>query len=255
MLDALYTAATGMLAQQTAMDTTANNLTNVNTVGFKGGRTAFGDLLYTELGPHQASRQGNQQGLGVQVSAVQTQGRQGALQDTGNPSDVAIEGEGLIAARRADGIVGYTRAGNLTVDGAGQLVTASGDLVQPPIRVPAGADMTSFTIAADGAVSVKVAGATRAIGRLQLAVFANPAGLASLGGNLFAATADSGAARSVTPGTSGAGLLRQGRLEMSNVNAADEMVSMIATQRAYDAVAKVVSASDEMLGTANGLRH
>jgi flagellar basal-body rod protein FlgG len=254
MLDALYTAATGMLAQQTGMDVIANNLANANTVGFKGGRTAFEDLLYTELGPRQAAAQGSQMGLGVAVSAVQTQMSQGALQASSSTTDVAIEGNGYLEVRRPDGSLAYTRAGNLTIDGAGQLVTSRGEVVQPPVRVPAGADMGSFTVAQNGAVSVRAGGTMRNLGTVRLAMFANPHGLENVGGNLFRESANSGPAQRVLPGTAGAGLVRQGMLEMANINAVDEMVSMITTQRAYEGVAKVVTASDEMLGTANGLR-
>ncbi len=254
MLDALYTAASGMLAQQTGMDAIANNLANANTVAFKAGRTAFEDLLYTELGPRQAARQGSQMGLGVAVAAIQTQMAQGALQTTSSPTDVAVEGQGFLAVQRADGSRAYTRAGNLTIDAAGRLVTATGAVVQPVVRVPAGVDMSTFSIGADGVVKARVAGAERTLGRLQLTSFPNPHGLESVGGNLFVESANCGAAEAGAPGTGGRGLLRQGTLEMSNVNAVDEMVGMITTQRTYESVAKVVSASDEMLNTANQLR-
>lgn len=254
MLDALYTAASGMLAQQTGMDAIANNLANANTVAFKAGRTAFEDLLYTELGPRQAARQGSQMGLGVAVAAVQTQMAQGALQATGAPTDVAVEGQGFLAVQRADGSQAFTRAGNLTLDASGQLVTAGGAVVVPRVQVPAGTDMASLQIAATGAITARVGGAERTIGALQLTTFVNPHGLESIGGNLFLASANSGAGQAGAPGTEGRGVLRQGSLEMSNVNAVDEMVGMITTQRTYESVAKVVSASDEMLNTANQLR-
>lgn len=254
MLDALYTAASGMLAQQTGMDAIANNLSNANTVAFKAGRTAFEDLLYTELGPRQAARQGSQMGLGVAVAAIQTQMAQGALQTTGSPTDVAVEGQGFLAVQRPDGSRAYTRAGNLTLDAAGQLVTAGGALVLPRLQVPAATDMASLSIAATGAVTANVGGAARTLGTLQLSTFANPHGLESIGGNLFVESPNSGVGQAGAPGAGGRGVLRQGTLEMSNVNAVDEMVGMITTQRTYESVAKVVSASDEMLNTANQLR-
>ena len=254
MLDALYTAASGMLAQQTGMDAIANNLSNANTVAFKAGRTAFEDLLYTELGPRQAARQGSQMGLGVAVAAIQTQMAQGAFQTTGSPTDVAVEGQGFLAVQRPDGSRAYTRAGNLTLDATGRLVTASGGIVLPRLQVPAGTDMASLSIAATGAVTARVGGAERIIGRLELSTFPNPHGLESVGGNLFVESPNSGAGQAGAPGAGGRGLLRQGTLEMSNVNAVDEMVGMITTQRTYESVAKVVSASDEMLNTANQLR-
>lgn len=254
MLDALYTAASGMLAQQTGMDAIANNLANANTVAFKAGRTAFEDLLYTELGPRQAARQGSQMGLGVAVAAVQTQIAQGALQTTGSPTDVAVEGQGFLAVQRPDGSRGYTRAGNLTLDAGGSLVTAGGAIVLPRVQVPAGTDMASLSIGANGAVTARVGGTMRALGTLQLTTFPNPHGLESVGGNLFVESANSGAGQAGAPGAGGRGVVRQGALEMSNVNAVDEMVGMITTQRTYESVAKVVSASDEMLNTANQLR-
>ena len=254
MLDSLYTAASGMLAQQTGMDAIANNLANANTVAFKAGRTAFEDLLYPELGPRRAAVQGQQMGLGVAVAAIQTQMAQGALQATSSLTDVAIEGQGFLAVQRADGTRAYTRAGNLTVDASGQLVTAAGNVVQPRLAIPAATDLSSLAIAGDGAVKARVAGVERTLGRLDLTMFPNPHGLESVGGNLFVQSANSGAPQAGVPGTGGRGLIRQGALEMSNVNAVDEMVTMITTQRTYESVAKVVSASDEMLNTANQLR-
>ncbi len=254
MLDALWTAATGMLAQQTALDVTSNNLANVNTIGFKAGRVAFQDLLYVEVNRRLATRQGNEMGLGTAVGSVQTQFRQGAFQTTERNLDVAMTGSGFLAVRRPDGSTGYTRSGQLQVDAAGQLTDNVGNIVQPPIRIPAGAQLDTFTIQRDGTVNIKVNGQDQRLGQLQLAVFQNPAGLDSAGGNAYLETANSGTPQMVAFETQGAGHLEQGVLEMSNVNAVDEMTSMIATQRAYEAVSKIVSASDEMLQTANNLR-
>ncbi len=253
MLDALYTAASGMLAQQTAMDVIANNLANANTDGFKAHRTAFSDLLYTEIGPRQSAAQGQLQGTGSRVTAVQTMLAQGAMID-GTSLDVAIVGNGYLPVQRPDGTTAYTRAGKLATDGQGNLVTPAGERLIPNMQVPQGADMESFTIEKNGRVSVKVGDQPRVLGQLQLAVFQNPYGLENVGGNLFAPTANSGAAQLRTPGEQGAGALQQGFLEKSNVNAVDEMVGMISTQRSYEAVAKIVTASDEMLQIANTLR-
>jgi flagellar basal-body rod protein FlgG len=251
-LDALYSAATGMLAQQTSLDSISNNLANVNTAGFKRGRASFADLLYTELTPQQASKQGNQVGLGVKIGSIQTQQEQGNLQTTGQALDLAIEGEGFFEVTQANGTKGYTRAGSFTTDSTGSLVTATGERLSPPVVIPQNATDTS--IGADGKVTAKVGGALRSLGQVRIATFPNQSGLSSLGDNLFGVTADSGAATMQTPGQKGAGAIRAGELEMSNVNAVDEMVGMITTQRSYEAVAKVVTASDEMLQIANQLR-
>jgi flagellar basal-body rod protein FlgG len=261
MLDALYTAASGMLAQQTALDGIANNLANVNTVGFKAGRTAFEDLLYNNLAPQQASKQGNQMGLGTMVSAIQVQMDEGAAQANMGLTDVMITGgPGFFRVQRPDGTIGYTRAGNFAPDAAGQLVTTDGGLVLgvngKPITFPPGSSMSTVKIGEGGVVSVEVGGTPTTIGTISLATFTNPAGLEPVGSNLFVETLNSGKAVVSAPGDAktGTGTVRQSTLEMSNVKAVDEMVSMITTQRAYEAVAKVVQASDEMLGTANGLR-
>src|SRR4051794_17656135 len=253
MPNGLWTAATGMLAQQTSMDAIANNLANVNTTGFKRGRTAFQDLLYQTLTPQQAAKQGSQVGAGTRVAGIQTEFAEGSFQQTGNPLDIAIEGDGFLEVTQANGSKGYTRAGTLSTDANGTLVTVSGDVVTPRIRIPSNAK--DLTISASGVVSASINNKPTTIGQLKLATFANAAGLSQAGDNLYTPTANSGAARLVNPGTNGAGTLQQGKLEMSNVNAVDEMVGMVTTQRAYEAVSKVVSAADEMMQMANGLRH
>ena len=253
MLDALYTAASGMLAQQTNMDVIGNNLANANTDGFKAHRAAFADLLYTEIGSRQATAQGQVQGTGARVSAVQTSMAQGTMVDATN-LDVAIVGNGYLPVQRPDGTTAYTRAGALSLDAAGNLLTAGGEFVLPKMRVPANADMQSFTIEKNGRVSVKVNDRVQVLGQLQLAKFQNPYGLENVGGNMWRETANSGAAMLARPGTPGTGDIQQGFLEKSNVNAVDEMVGMITTQRGYEATAKIVTASDEMLGIANSLR-
>jgi flagellar basal-body rod protein FlgG len=251
--DALWTAATGMLAQQTSMDATANNLANVNTTGYKRGRTSFQDLLYTKLTPQEAAAQGSQVGVGVRVAGVQTQFEQGAMQQTDQPLDLAIQGEGFFEVTRPDGTKGYTRSGDFTTNAQGKLTTASGDAVSPGITVPADAD--KITISASGAITAEVNGKSTKLGQLAVATFSNPYGLTSAGNNTYNASAASGAARIGNGGEKGAGTITQGALEGSNVNAVDEMVGMVSTQRAYEAVSKVISASDEMLGQANQLRH
>jgi flagellar basal-body rod protein FlgG len=241
-----------MLAQQTSMDAIANNLANVNTTGFKRGRTSFEDLLYQQLTPQQAAKQGSQVGAGTRVAGIQTEFDEGALQTTGNPLDVAIEGNGFLEVTRADGSKGYTRAGNFTTDANGTIVDVNGDVVTPRTRIPSNAQDVS--IGSDGAITASINGRTQRLGQLRVATFTNPAGLESAGDNLYRASANSGAARLVVPGTAGAGSLKQGMLEGSNVNAVDEMVGMVTTQRAYEAVAKVVTAADEMMQMANQLR-
>jgi flagellar basal-body rod protein FlgG len=252
MPDSLWSAATGMLAQQTSMDSIANNLANVNTQGFKRGRTSFQDLLYRQLSPKEAAKQGSEVGTGTRVGAIQTQFEQGALQTTGQPLDLALEGDGFFEVSRPDGTKAYTRAGNFTTNAAGVIVTQGGDVVSPKITVPANAQ--NLSIGADGTVSATIDGKAQSLGQIKVATFPNEAGLESVGSSLYAPSANSGAVRLVNPGASGAGAVRQGELEGSNVNAVDEMVGMVSTQRAYEAVSKVVSAADEMLGMANSLR-
>jgi flagellar basal-body rod protein FlgG len=251
-LDALYSAATGMYAQQTALDNISNNLANVNTPGFKSGRTAFSDLLYTDLTPQQAAKQGSQEGLGVQVSGIQTQMTQGNLQTTGNATDLAIQGEGFFEVTQANGTKGYTRAGQFSADANGNLVTPTGEKLSPPIVIPANA--TNTAVGQDGTVTATVDGKLKTLGQIRIATFPNALGLSSLGDNLYGVTANSGPATLRVPGKDGSGQVEGGELESSNVNATDEMVGMITTQRSYEAVAKVVTASDEMLQIANQLR-
>ncbi len=260
MLDALYTAASGMLGQQTALDTIANNLSNVNTVGFKSGRTAFEDLLYNQLMPSAGAAQGNQMGLGSAVSAIQVQMDQGNLQAASGQLDMGIDGSGFFRVQKADGTTLYSRAGNFDRDGAGQLVTARGELVLgtdgKAIAFPPDANMATLNVEANGAIRVDSAtkGAKFLVGTISLATFRNAAGLVPLGGNAYGESPNSGPPVTGAPTTPGFGTLKPGTLEMSNVSAVNEMVGMITTQRAFEAVSKVVQASDEMLGIADGLR-
>jgi flagellar basal-body rod protein FlgG len=254
MIRSLYIAKTGLEAQQAQMDVTSNNLANVSTTGFKKSRAVFEDLMYQNL--RQPGAQSTQQtqlpsglqvGTGVRTVATERLHTQGNLQQTGNNKDLAISGEGFFQVQMADGTTAYTRDGSFQLDSQGQLVTASGYPVQPPITIPANA--TSVTVGADGTVSVTQAGSTAPtqVGQVQLAMFINPAGLESKGGNLYAETAASGTPNVVSPSTNGAGTLAQGAVETSNVNVVEEMVNMIQTQRAYEINSKAVTTSDQML--------
>lgn len=250
MMNALYSAATGMIAQQTSMDVVANNLSNATTTGFKRDRMDLVDLEYQPF--RLPTGRDGQVGLGASPGQLAKEHEQGGLQNTGRALDVAIQGEGLMQVTRADGSLAYTRAGVLQVDANGRVGLASGDLLQPRITVPAGA--TDVSVAGNGVVSATVAGVRQDVGTITTATFANPSGLQAAGDTLFVATANSGAADAGQPGTGSRGQLSGGFLESSNVNVGTEMISLIITQRAFEASSKVVSASDEMMGMANGLR-
>ena len=255
MIRSLWIARTGLDAQQTSLDVISNNLANVSTNGYKRSRAVFEDLLYQTLRqPGAQSSQstqipsGLQLGTGVRPVSTARIHTQGALQQTGGDLDVAIDGAGFLQVLLPDGTTAYTRDGSLQKDSQGQLVTSSGYPVQPAITIPA--DATSVTIAKDGVVSVVQSGstATTQIGTMQVATFINVGGLQSIGENLYLETAASGAPTPNTPGSSGAGELIQSYVETSNVNVAEELVSMIQTQRAYELNSKVISTSDQMLG-------
>ncbi len=261
MIRSLYTAATGMSAQQTNMDITANNLANVNTTGFKKSRADFQDLLYQTLraaGSSQAQGMkiptGIQVGLGTRLAAVQKVFTQGDFQNTGNQLDLVIEGDGFFEVMLPSGSSAYTRDGALKLDSTGRLVTSDGYAVQPELTIPA--DTMEITIGEDGTVSVKTAGATVAteLGQIQLTRFLNPAGLVSQGKNLFTTSDASGDPITGTAGADGMGTIAQGFVEMSNVKVVEEMVNMIVAQRAYEVNSKSIQAADEMLNTANNLR-
>ena len=254
MIRSLWIARTGLDAQQTSLDVIANNLANVSTNGFKRARPVFEDLLYQTLRqPGAQSSQstqipsGLQLGTGVQPISTARIHTQGSLQQTGNDLDVAINGAGFIQILLPDGTTAYTRDGSLQKDNQGQLVTSSGYPVQPNITIPA--DALTVTISNDGVVSVTQPGSTAAtqVGTMQVATFINVGGLQSIGENLFLETASSGAPTPSTPGSNGSGYLNQRYVETSNVNVAEELVSMIQTQRAYELNSKVVSTSDQML--------
>lgn len=254
MIRALWTARTGLDAQQTQLDVISNNLANVSTNGFKRQRAIFEDLLYqTVRQPGAQSTQqtqissGLQIGTGVKPVATERIFTQGTLQQTGGSLDVAVQGNGFLRVTMPDGTNAYTRDGALQLDNQGNVVTASGYLLADNINIPA--DAKSITIGKDGTVTVLQANATAPvqIGAIQLATFINAGGLQSLGENLYAETASSGVATPVQPGTNGAGVLNQGYVETSNVNVAEELVSMIVTQRAYELNSRAISTSDQML--------
>lgn len=250
MMDALYSAASGMMAQQTSMDVVANNLANATTTGFKRDRMDLVDLNYQPF--RLPSGKDGQIGLGAAPGQIAKEHEQGGIQNTGRSMDVAIQGEGFFQVTRADGSLAYTRAGNLQIDANGRIALPTGDLLQPRIQVPAGAG--DVTIGAGGGVTATVNGTITSLGTLNIAGFPNPSGLQPVGDNLFVSSANSGAVSVGTPGSGGRGLLSQGFLESSNVNVGTEMISLIVTQRAFEASSKVVSASDEMMGMANALR-
>lgn len=254
MIKALWIARTGLDAQQTHLDVISNNLANVSTNGYKRAQAVFEDLLYqTVRQPGAQSSQstqipsGLQVGTGVRTVATQRIQTQGNLQQTGNTLDVAIQGAGYFQIQLPDGSTAYTRDGAFQKDAQGQMVTSSGYPVQPAITIPA--DALSVSIAKDGTVSVTQPGQTAAsqIGTLQIAAFVNPGGLLSTGENLFLETGSSGTATPSTPGTNGTGVLNQNYVETSNVNVAEELVSMIETQRAYEINSRVVTTADQML--------
>jgi len=254
MLRSLWIAKTGLDAQQTHIDVISNNLANVSTNGFKRSRAVFEDLLYQTL--RQPGAQSSQQtqipsglqiGTGVRPVATERVFLQGNLQQTGNPLDVAIQGQGFFQVLLPDGTTAYSRDGSFHTDANGQLVTSSGFQVQPAITIPA--NTQSITIGRDGIVSVVRSGSTAStqVGTLQLASFINPAGLQSLGENLYQETTASGTASVNQPGSNGLGLLNQSYVETSNVNVVEELVNMIQTQRAYEINSKAIQTSDQML--------
>jgi len=260
MIRALYTAATGMNAQQLNIDVVANNLANVQTTGFKKSRADFEDLLYQTLrapgSPSSNTTQsptGIQIGLGTKPAAVQRIFTQGDYTQTGAPFDVAIEGDGLLQVTLPDGSLAYTRAGALKVDNQGRLVTSDGAPLEPGITIPDGA--IDVTIAQDGTVSAKLPGATSAtqLGQMQLARFQNEPGLSALGKNLFQETDGSGPAQLGVPGQDNRGTLLQGFLESSNVSVVEELIGLITSQRAYEVTSKAITTADEMLKVTNAI--
>jgi flagellar basal-body rod protein FlgG len=260
MIRALYTAASGMRAQQANIDNVAHNLANVNTAGFKKAHLEFEDLVYQESRtPGSPTPTGGgtpvglEMGLGTRAIASSRDFSSGSLRATGSPLDLAVEGDGFFQVTMPDGTTSYTRAGAMHRDGQGLLVTSEGYPVQPQISIPANA--TSISVSKGGIVSVAIPGqaAAQQLGTIEIATFQNAAGLKPLGGNLFAVTTASGEPQAGVPGTDARGTIAQGFLEDSNVSVVEEMVNMILGQRAYEASSKVIKAADEMLGQVNNL--
>jgi flagellar basal-body rod protein FlgG len=250
-----------MSAQQTVLDNTANNLANMNTTGFKRSQVDFQDLIYTRIRqPGDPTAQGQmvptgiQIGNGVRVAGTTRLFTTGALQNTTNQWDAAIEGDGFFQIATTGGTgVRYTRDGSFRANGLGQLVTADGYQVQPAITLPN--NITSFSIAEDGTINVTTAGSnvSQRVGQLTLVRFANPAGLSGEGRNLFMETPASGTPQSGNPGLNGMGVVRGGFLEGSNVETVTELVNLIQAQRAYEFNTKAIKVADEMLSYTNDL--
>jgi len=261
MLRALWIAATGMEAQNLNVDVISNNLANVNTVGFKKSRADFQDLMYQSLlAPGTASTAqtvvptGIELGQGVRPVAVQRMFSQGDFQKTENPLDMAIEGDGFFQILLPNGELAYTRCGAFKLDREGRIVTSDGYLLQPEVAIPE--DAINITIGADGTISVTQPGQSVAsqVGQLQIVKFINPAGLKSIGRNLFMPTDASGDPIIGVPGEEGFGTIAQGYVELSNVKVVEEMVNMIIAQRAYEVNAKAIQTADEMLQMANNVK-
>jgi len=262
MIRALWTAAAGMNCQQVNVDVIANNLANVNTAGFKKSRPDFQDLLYQGLRSAGSTSSigaeypvGLEVGLGARVVTTEKSFTQGDFRETGNPLDLVIEGDGFFQVTMPNGATAYTRSGSFKVDSEGRLCTSEGWLMSPEITIPSSA--VEITVGSDGTVSI-LNGDTGAIEDLgspvELARFSNPGGLKSIGHSMYLATPASGEAIAGTPGTLGLGAINQGFLEMSNVSVVEEMVNLIAGQRAYEVSSKAIQASDEMLQMANNVK-
>jgi flagellar basal-body rod protein FlgG len=262
MMRALYSAASGMNAQQTNVDNIANNLANANTTGFKSRQVQFQDLLYQNMvtpgasaGQQTTVPAGLQVGLGTRTSGNEVIFTQGNFQQTDNPYDLVIQGKGFFQIKLSNGELAYTRAGSFQTDQNGILVDTNGNQLQPTITVPA--DAQAVTIATDGTVSYTLPNqtASQTAGQIQLANFQNPAGLNSLGQNYFTPTDASGQPVTGNPGgTEGIGTVMQGYTEQSNVSVVNEFINLIVAQRTYEANSKVVKASDEMYQDVNNLK-
>lgn len=261
MIRSLNTAATGMKAQQTNMDVVANNIANVSTNGFKKARAEFEDLMYqtekepgAETGLNARSPTGVQVGLGVKTSAVQKDFEQGSTKITKNALDIEIQGAGFFPLQMPNGQIAYTRDGAFKKGADGRLQDRNGNVLQPDIAVPPNAIGIEISPNGQVAITTEANNLPQPIGQIQLVNFVNPAGLRSLGGNLFVPSGSSGVPQQGAPGDNGLGSLAQGQIETSNVNIVDEMVNMITAQRAYETNSKVISASDQMLQQINSLR-
>ncbi|MCW8837635.1 MAG: flagellar basal-body rod protein FlgG [Thiovulaceae bacterium] len=261
MMQSLYTASTGMLGMQTQIDTTANNIANVNTIGFKKSRAEFADLMYsvmeyagTATSDTTKSPTGIEVGLGVRPTAVNKIFSEGSLKQTDNQLDLAITGRGFFKLELPDGTEVYSRNGAFKIDDNGAVVNSDGYKLTPEVVIPQ--DATNISVGTDGIVTVIQPGQTEAtqIGQVTLTNFINPAGLHSMGDNLFVETDSSGQPVEGTPGIDGLGNIRQGFVELSNVELVVELTDLITGQRAYDSNSKVITTSDEMLQTTNNLK-
>ncbi|GAB4263502.1 MAG: flagellar basal-body rod protein FlgG [Deferrisomatales bacterium] len=260
MIRALWTAAAGMRCQQVNVDVISNNLANVNTVGFKKSRADFQDMLYQNLRTAGTTSTvgaeypvGFEVGLGARVVSTEKLFSQGDFRETGNPLDLVIEGDGFFQIQTPNGLVAYTRSGSFKIDSEGRLCTADGWLMSPEVTIPSTA--VEITIGSDGSVSIlDENGQVQDVGAIELARFPNPGGLKSIGHSMFQETPASGSAITGAPDTAGLGRVSQGFVEMSNVSVVEEMVNLIAGQRAYEVSSKAIQASDEMLQMANNVR-
>jgi flagellar basal-body rod protein FlgG len=261
MIRSLWTSATGMQAQALNLDVISNNLANVNTSGFKKSRAEFQDLLYETIQPAGTLTSqdtevpaGIQLGHGTRPSTVLKIFTQGNMENTQNELDIAIEGDGFFQITLPSGDTGFTRDGSFKLDSDGRIVNSDGFILEPEIAIPS--DSLSISVGMDGTVSVLQAGESTPseIGTIELARFVNPAGLISMGRNLFMTSEASGDEMTGTAGQDGLGTLAQGFLEMSNVSVVDEMVNMITAQRAYESNSKAIQAADDMLQLANNIK-
>lgn len=259
---ALSIAATGMQAQQLNVDVISHNIANMNTTAYQRQRAEFQDMLYQNMERPGATSStsgailpsGIQIGVGVRTAAVVRIGEQGGMTQTQNPYDLGINGRGFLQVQLPSGQTAFTRAGSLGVNADGEMVTQQGFPIEPAITIPA--EATAVNITRDGLVEVTLAGQTdpQTVGQIEIATFVNPTGLEAIGDNLFLETQASGAANVATPGSPGFGTLMQGYLELSNVNAVEEISALIVAQRAYEMNARVITAADEMLQATTQLR-
>lgn len=261
MLRSLRTAALGMAAQQLTIDTIANNLANVNTTGYKKSNVGFQDLLYETIHSGNVSGKDDKEkpseiqiGMGNKPVSTFRSFSQGAIEETGNPLDIAINGKGFLQILKTDGSYAYTRDGSLQVNSKGSLVTAAGLSIYPEMGIPEG--ISGINISQDGVISVIIQGQPdpEEIGQMELVTFMNPAGLRAIGGNLFEQTEASGQPSYGLPAEEGFGSIAQGYLEKSNVDVVQEMINLIVSQRAYEINSKVVKTSDEILAMTNSLK-
>lgn len=261
MFRTLWTAASGMNAQQTNIDTISNNLANVNTIGFKKSRTFFQDLMYQEIKPAGSMSAagithptGIDIGLGTKVDAIEKVHTQGSFQNTDVDLDVGIEGDGYFQFTLPNGQIGYTRAGSLKIDQNGNLVNENGYLLEPAVTIPD--NSTSISFGSDGTISVTTPDQTgvQEVGQLELAKFINPAGLKAIGKNFYIPSGSSGDPVTGNPGSDNFGTVSQGVLEMSNVSVVEDMVNMITAQRAYEINSKAIQTADDMLQVVNSLK-